>query len=71
LSVGKVAPAFGKHVHPTGHLAPIQLLFGLGIPELVSGAGLGVTVALYSIITTPAMNKMSEIIKIEIAPPSI
>jgi len=33
-----VAPAFGKHVHPTGHLAPIIVLSGSGIPELVSGA---------------------------------
>jgi hypothetical protein len=40
LSVGVVAPAFGKHVHPTGHFAPIIVLSGSGIPELVEEAGL-------------------------------
>jgi hypothetical protein len=34
-SVDIVASAFGKHVHPTGHCAPIIDPFGRGYPELV------------------------------------
>jgi hypothetical protein len=71
VSVGNVAPIFGKHVHPTGHLAPIHVLFGLGIPELVSGTSLGVSLALKSIMTMAAINKIREIIKNAIRPPSI
>jgi hypothetical protein len=43
LSLGIVASVFGKHVHPTGHFAPIMVLSGSGIPEFVPGAeeGLG------------------------------
>jgi hypothetical protein len=72
LSVGRVASVFGKHVQATGHFAPIQLLFGFGIPEFVSGSGLGAAVvALYSIITPAETNKINEIIKNAIKPPSI
>jgi hypothetical protein len=40
LSEDMVAPVFGKHVHPTGHFAPIIVLSGSGNPEFVEGAGL-------------------------------
>jgi hypothetical protein len=61
---------FGKHVHPTGHLAPIIVLCGLGIPELVSGSG-GVVVLLYSMIIVITINRISEITKSTMAPSSI
>jgi hypothetical protein len=38
LSLDIVAPVFGKHVHPTGHFAPIIVLSGSGIPEFVVGS---------------------------------
>jgi hypothetical protein len=59
---------FGKHVHPTGHCAPINVLSGSGNPEAVEGAGLEVSLA---ITITAAKNKTSEIIKSIMAPASI
>jgi hypothetical protein len=64
LSLGRVASGFGKHVHPTEHCAPIMVLSGFGIPDAVEGAGLGVTVSLYSTISKAITNRTREMMKI-------
>jgi hypothetical protein len=66
-----VASVFGKHVHPTGHFAPIIVLSGSGIPELVEDSGLGASLALYSMTATAATNNTRETIKRKMANPSI
>jgi len=72
LSFGVVAPAFGKHVHPTGHLAPIMVLSGRGIPELVSSGAPGLKDGgLVSISMTVMMKTIRVVIKRKIANPSI
>jgi hypothetical protein len=62
LSVDKVAFVFGKHVHPTEHFAPIVVLSGRGIPELIAGEVEG-WLMLYSIIITLIINDTRENIK--------
>jgi len=73
LSFGVVAPAFGKHVHPTGHFAPIIVLSGRGIPELVSSGELEgpISGGLVSISMTVMMKTIRVVIKRKIANPSI
>jgi len=71
LSLDMVASVFGKHVHPTGHFAPIIVLSGSGIPELVEDSGLGASLALYNMTATAATNNTRETIKRKMANPSI
>jgi len=71
LSLDVVASVFGKHVHPTGHFAPIIVLAGSGIPELVRPGTAGISLALYSTTAVADTNKTRETIKRKIANPSI
>jgi hypothetical protein len=66
-----VASVFGKHVHPTGHCAPIMVLSGSGMPEFVVVETEGLGDRLYSIIEAVATKSTSEIIKRKMANPSI
>jgi hypothetical protein len=71
VSLGKVAIVFGKHVHPTGHWAPIMVLSGSGIPDPVSDSGVVELVWEYSRTTVVVMKSTKEIIKRNMATPSI
>jgi hypothetical protein len=66
-----VAPAFGKHAHPTGHLAPIIVLSGSGIPEFVVGeTGLDEE-SVFRMTMTVIMKSTRVVIKRKMANPSI
>jgi len=69
LSLGVVAAVFGKHVHPTGHCAPIIVLSGSGIPVLV--AETKSVLSLVKIMIREITNKVIETIKRKMANPSI